>query len=282
MNAQQCCFTAAARSPAAPATEVPAGLVLRGLGVSYGSKAVVRDIDLAPLPTGCVVAMVGANGAGKSSTLRALAGLNPMSGQALLDGDDLAALDPATRARRVAYMPQSLPQASSLTVYESVLSAVRTACPQLGTAVVHQRIETVLGDLGLRDLAMRPLLALSGGQRQMAGLAQLLVREPRLLLLDEPTSALDLRWQLCLMEALRRHVAGRQALCLMAVHDLNLAARFCSDMLVMAQGRLIARGAPGRILTPDLLRRAYGIAARVETCSLGTPLVIAERAFDPE
>ncbi|QDF98269.1 ABC transporter [Azoarcus sp. DD4] len=257
-------------------------LVLQGLGVAYGGRPVVREVDIDALPAGCIVALLGANGAGKSSTLRALAGLNPMSGRALLDGEDLARLTPAARARRVAYMPQSLPQATSLTVYESVLSAVRTACPQLAAAVVQQRIEDVLGDLGLRGLAMRTMESLSGGQRQMAGLAQLLVREPRLLLLDEPTSALDLRWQLCLMASLRRHVEQRQVLCLMAVHDLNLAARFCGEMLVMGQGRLIARGVPAEVLTPALLQQAYGIEARVESCSLGTPLVVAERALQPD
>ncbi|CAN5482380.1 ABC transporter ATP-binding protein [soil metagenome] len=257
-------------------------LVLQQFGVSYGASPVVRDIDVAALPEGRIVALAGANGAGKSSTLRALAGLCRMTGQALLDGEDIARLRPPARARLVAYMPQSLPQASSLTVYESVLSAVRTACPQLTPAVVHQRIEQVLHNLGLHALALRALDSLSGGQRQMAGLAQLLVRQPRLLLLDEPTSALDLRWQLCLMEALRQHLASHQALCLMAVHDLSLAARFCDDMLVLAQGRVLARGAPGQILNPALLRQAYGIAARVETCSLGTPIVVAEHALNPE
>ncbi|MDP3650487.1 MAG: ABC transporter ATP-binding protein [Rhodoferax sp.] len=257
-------------------------LVLQQLGVSYGAKVVLQGIDLAPLPAGRMVALAGANGAGKSSLLRALAGMCRMSGQALLDGEDLARLRPPARARRVAYMPQSLPQASSLTVYESVLSAVRIACPQWSAADTHQRIDQVLHSLGLHALGLRALDSLSGGQRQMAGLAQLLVRQPRLLLLDEPTSALDLRWQLCLMEALRHYLAKHQALCLMAVHDLNLAARFCDDMLLMAQGRVIARGEPGRILTPALLRQAYGIAARVESCSMGLPMVVAEHALDPE
>lgn len=257
-------------------------LVLQQFSVAYGGRAVVHGLDLAALPEGRIVALAGANGAGKSSTLRALAGLCRAQGRAQLDGADLARLPHATRARRVAYMPQSLPQASTLTVYESVLSAVRTACPQWTAAQAQTRIEQVLQDLGLLELALRALDTLSGGQRQMAGLAQLLARAPRLLLLDEPTSALDLRWQLCLMEALNRHVRRHQALCLMAVHDLGLAARYCPDMIMMAQGRLMARGAPAAILTPQLLRQAYGIEARVEPCSLGTPMVVAERALAPD
>jgi iron complex transport system ATP-binding protein len=174
---------------------------------------------------------------------------------------------------------QMTAQATALTVYESVLGTLRIACPQWSSQQAHQRTEVVLGDLDLVPLALRALGSLSGGQRQMAGLAQLLARAPRLLLLDEPTSALDLRWQLCLLQALRQHVATHNTLCIMAIHDLNLAARFCDYMLLMNEGRLLASGVPAEVLTPELLRTAYGVQARVETCSLGTPMVLAEQAI---
>lgn len=254
-------------------------LSLQKLRVAYGASVAVQGLDLALEHSGRVVALMGANGAGKSSTLRAIAGLSAMSGVAALDGHNLAQLSGAQRAQRVAYMPQSLPQATALTVYESVLGTLRIACPQLSNHQAHQRIETVLGDLGLVPLAMRALGSLSGGQRQMAGLAQLLARAPRLLLLDEPTSALDLRWQLCLLQALRQHVATHNTLCVMAIHDINLAARFCDHMLLMAEGRLLASGTPAQVLTPELLRNAYGVLARVETCSLGSTMVLAEQAI---
>nr|WP_315429895.1 ABC transporter ATP-binding protein [uncultured Albidiferax sp.] len=254
-------------------------LELKQLGVAYAGTRVVRGLDLVLPQAGQVVALVGANGAGKSSTLRAIAGLCAMSGQAWLDGDNLGALRPAQRTQRVAYMPQSLPQATGLTVYEAMLGTLHIARPQWSSSQVHQRIAAVLADLGLEPLAMRALGSLSGGQRQMAGLAQLLARAPRLLLLDEPTSALDLRWQLCLLQALRQHVATHNTLCLMAIHDLNLAARFCDHMLLLADGRLLASGSPGAVLTPELLRTAYGVQARVEACSLGSPMVLAEQAI---
>lgn len=254
-------------------------LELQQLSVSYGARTVLHSVDCVALHPGRLIALVGANGAGKSSLLRAIAGMTPMQGQVLLDGEPLNRMRVAARARKVAYMPQSLPQASSLTVYESVLAALRIACPHMAHEETHARVAGVLQDLGLGALSMRRLDILSGGQRQMAGLAQLLVRQPRLLLLDEPTSALDLRWQLCLLDTLASHVALRETICLMAMHDLNLATRFCHEMLVMAAGRLIARGEPAVILTPELLKQTYGIVARVETCSLGAPIVIAEQAL---
>lgn len=253
-------------------------LAVKGLGVCYGNTAVVRGVDWSAPQGGRVIALAGANGAGKSSTLRAIAGLCRMTGEVRLDGENLADLSLAQRARRVAYMPQSLPQATSLTVYESVLSTLRIACPHWSSAQVHTRIPEVLQALGLESLALRALSTLSGGQRQMAGLAQLLARSPRLLLLDEPTSALDVRWQLQLLHALRTHVATHQTLCVMAVHDLNLAARFCDEMLLLAKGQLLASGPPANVLTPALLHQAYGVEARVERCSRGMPVVLADAA----
>lgn len=253
-------------------------LQLKQVGVAYAGVPVVRGLDLVLPQAGQVIALAGANGAGKSSILRAIAGLSHMTGEVWLDGENLANLSLAQRARRVAYMPQSLPQATSLTVYESVLTTLRIACPHWSSARVHARIPEVLQALGLESLALRALATLSGGQRQMAGLAQLLARSPRLLLLDEPTSALDLRWQLQLLQALRTHVAANNTLCVMAVHDLNLAARFCDDMLLMAQGQLLASGQPLTVLTPEMLHRAYGVQARVERCSRGTPVVLADCA----
>lgn len=252
-------------------------LALQKLRVAYAGSVAVHGLDVALTQSGCVVALVGANGAGKSSTLRAIAGLCAASGEASLDGVNLSRLSMVQRAQCVAYMPQSLPQATALTMYESVLGALRIAYPQWSYQQTHERIETVLADLDLEPLAMRALGSLSGGQRQMAGLAQLLARAPRLLLLDEPTSALDLRWQLSLLKALRQYVARHNTLCIMAIHDLNLAARFCDHMLLMADGHLLASGPPVQVLTPELLRTAYGVEARVETCSLGTPMVLAER-----
>ena len=140
-------------------------------------------------------------------------------------------------------------------------------------------IARVFATLGLDALALRPLNELSGGQRQMIGLAQVLVRAPRLLLLDEPTSALDLRWQLQVLQAVRTLVSKGQTLAMIAVHDLNLALRFCDRIVVLGQGRVLASGRPADVLTPALLRTAYGVRARVERCALGHPIVLADEAI---
>jgi len=255
------------------------GLELRRLSAGYPRRPVLEGLDLERIAPGTLVALVGPNAVGKSTLLKAIAGLRPVRGQVLLDGTDLATLTPRERLRRVGYLPQALPQASSLVAYEALLSALRASRGDWSGAQREAAIARVFATLGLEALALRPLNELSGGQRQMIGLAQVLARAPRLLLLDEPTSALDLRWQLQVLQAVRAQVAEGRTLAVIAVHDLNLALRFCDRIVVLGQGRVLAAGHPAEVLTPALLQAAYGVRARVERCSLGHPLVLADEAI---
>lgn len=254
------------------------GLSLAGFSTGYGRRLVLDGIDLAPVAPGSLVAVLGANGAGKSTLLKALAGLRGAHGRAVLDGADLLALPVGRRARQVGYLPQSIPQASSLIAYEAVLSALRATDPLLPRVEAEGRIEEAFDALEVKPLALSKLGELSGGQRQMIGLAQVIVRRPRLMLLDEPTSALDLRWQLAVLQTVRALAAGQGAVGLVAIHDINLALRFCDRVLVLGGGRVLADGG-AEALTPEVLRRAYGIEGRVEACSQGHPLVVADRAL---
>ena len=117
--------------------------------------------------------------------------------------------------------------------------------------------------LGILHISDRMVCHMSGGQRQLVGVAQMLVREPQLLLLDEPTSALDLHHQVSLLTIIRNIVAESERQAVVAIHDLNLAARYCDELLVMKAGRVITHGEPLDVLTPELLQDVYGIEARV-------------------
>ncbi|MBD9392466.1 ABC transporter ATP-binding protein [Acidovorax sp. ACV01] len=255
------------------------GLTLEQLTAGYPGRAVLQGVDLPCVPAGTLVAVVGPNAVGKSTLLKAVAGLRPAQGRVLLEGTDLAMLAPRERLRRVGYLPQALPQSTSLVAYETWQSALRAGRSEWSTAQREAAIESVVAALGLQALALRRLDELSGGQRQMVGLAQVIVRAPRLLLLDEPTSALDLRWQLQVLQAVRAMVQQQGAIGLVAVHDLNLALRFCQHVLVLGGGTVLAAGEPAQVLTPALLQRAYGVEARVERCSKGNLLVLADAAL---
>lgn len=253
-------------------------LILEDVSVGYGRKPVLDHLDVGPLPAGSLVAVVGSNAVGKSTLLKAIAGLRESSGRILLGDTDLARLPLTRRVRLVGYLSQALPQPTSLVAYEAVTSAFRAVRGDLSAGEAERMVEAVFTALDLRALALRRLSEMSGGQRQMVGLAQVLVRKPPLLLLDEPTSALDLRWQLNVLETVRAITREDNAICLMAIHDINLALRFCDQLVVLGGGGVLAAGRPEMVMDATLLRRAYGVEGRVERCSRGFPIVLTDRA----
>ncbi|WP_127090551.1 ABC transporter ATP-binding protein [Aquabacter cavernae] len=252
------------------------------VSVGYGRREVVRGLSLAPLRGGCVTALVGPNAAGKSTLLRTIAGLLPMRGRVSLGAVDLAGLSRAERAARIGFMPQSLPGGVALTVMETVMGALRAggdAAPISGSEM-QTRAALALDDLGIGALALETLDKLSGGQRQLASLAQALVRRPDVLLLDEPTSALDLRHQVVVMSILRR-LAGEGRLVVAVLHDLALAARWADHVVVLSEGRCAAEGAPSQTISSAVLASVYGVEGRVETCSRGMLQIMVDGPLPP-
>lgn len=250
-------------------------LQITNLSSGYRGRSVLQQITLPSIAQGSLVALIGPNGVGKSTLVRSLAGLQPATGCLTLQGDDLGVLSSRERQRRIAYLPQTLPQATSLVVYEMLLGAAYLS-GEADQARITVAIASVADALGISSLMLRRLSELSGGQRQMVGLAQVLVRQAPLLLLDEPTSALDLRWQLNVLEVVRRYVRERQAIALVASHDLNLALRFADQVIMLAPGGDCRMGEPLQVVTPDSLQTCYGVRGRVETCSLGYPVVLVD------
>ncbi len=249
-------------------------LSINALCVCYGSRPVIHNLSLPPLPSGSLVALVGPNGAGKSTLLRALAGLEPMKGGLSLDGVEVTRLSFAERARRLSYMPQQLPPGIALGVLESIIVGLRVSGADNPPAIAFE----ALRQLGIEHLAERGLDALSGGQKQLVALAQLLARNPQVLLLDEPTSALDLHYQLRVMDAVRQRVQAQRLLAIAVLHDINLAARHADTLVMLSQGRVVACGTPQEVLQPALLAEVYGVHARVERCSQDRLQVLVDRA----
>ncbi|MGB8971211.1 MAG: ABC transporter ATP-binding protein, partial [Pseudomonas capeferrum] len=224
-------------------------LSIEHLCVAYGARQILHGVTLPALPAGSLVALVGPNGAGKSTLLRALAGLERMQGTLRLDGQDVTRLGFAERARRLAYMPQQLPPGLALGVLESIVAALRVG----GSDDLLGHAFEALRQLGIEGLAERSLDSLSGGQRQLVALAQLLARNPQVLLLDEPTSALDLHYQLRVMGAVRERVVAHRLLAVAVLHDINLAASQADCLVVLRDGRVVACGAPADVLKPAML-----------------------------
>ncbi len=259
---------------AATATE---GLTIEGVRAGYGATDILEELDLGPLRHGELTAFVGPNAAGKSTLLRAIAGLVRTSGSIRLDGDELTRLSAGRRARRVAFMPQTPPDRLHLTVLESVIGALMVGPTESGTEgrTPAEAALEALDRLGLRERAMDPLASLSGGQRQLVGLAQALVRRPTLLLLDEPTSALDLRLQVVVMQLLRAY-AREGNIVAVVIHDLSLAARWADRVVLLDEGEVVAAAPPAEALTAERLHQVYGVACRLERCTRGTLQVLVD------
>lgn len=253
-----------------------AALHVRNLSAGYHDRPVVQGLDLAPMAVGKVAALVGPNGAGKSTLLRAVAGLIPATGSARLGETELNALSIGARARHVAYMPQTLPQDVALTVLETVIAALEASPFASQPRRTAEAAMAVLERVGAADLAERRLDRLSGGQRQIAGLAQAMAREPKVLLLDEPTSALDLRHQLEVLTLARDYAREKEAVVVMVLHDLQAAARVSDHVVVLANGRLRIEGPPAEAITPQVLADVWQVRARVEPCAQGQLQVMVD------
>lgn len=231
---------------------------------SDGGKplAILRGVDF-EAAAGTFTGIVGPNGAGKTTLLRALAGFLPVKGRVLLDGRDIATLPPRKLARRIAYMHQDTAVPFDFTAAQV---AAMGRSPFIGAFAVPSpadpRVIRAMERAGCAELAGRPVSRLSGGERQRVMLARALAQETPCLLLDEPTASLDIR-HACQVFRLCREEAGRGALVAAVLHDLRQAARFCDRLVLMKEGRVLAAGAPGEVLTPAGLREAYGVRAAV-------------------
>ncbi|MFD9611226.1 ABC transporter ATP-binding protein [Streptomyces sp. NPDC059083] len=245
-------------------TGVPAGRTgLRADGVSRtaGGALVLDDVTLAPR-SGALTGLLGPNGSGKSTLLRVLAGvLAPDTGVVTLDGDRLGAVARRAVARRVAVVEQHADTQVDLTVAEAVrLGRVpHRRAWSASTAADEEAVRSALARTGLTGLAARSWHTLSGGERQRVQIARALAQEPRELLLDEPTNHLDVRHQLDLMAL----VAGLRLTCVMALHDLNLAALYCDHVVVLHEGGVVAAGPVEEVLTERLIADVYGVRAAV-------------------
>ncbi|MFV0476529.1 MAG: ABC transporter ATP-binding protein [Parahaliea sp.] len=251
------------------------GLSIDRLGVDYGRQHVLCELSIRALPRGRVTMLLGPNGSGKSTLLNALAGLVSARGEVWLNGDRLHALSFARRAEKVVLLPQVLPRGIRLRVLEAVIVA---QCASINTCAQQSKAQaiTILEQLEISHLALHFLDQLSGGQRQLVGLAQSLVRQPSLLLLDEPLSALDLNYQFHVMNLIERETRVRNTVTLMVVHDINLALRHAGHVLLLNNGRLVAEGAPEAVINTRNLADVYGVRANIERCSQGRPQMIVQ------
>ena len=237
-------------------------LTLDGLGVRMRGRDILADVGLTIEP-GEFVGLIGPNGAGKTTLMRAALGLVPSTGQS-----SLAAMPPGARARAAAWMPQAREIAWPVTV-ETLVMLGRV--PHLGAGQRASEADRTARDaaidrMGLDGLRHRAATRLSGGEAARALIARALAQETPLLMADEPTAGLDPAHQISTMQTFAALADGGKS-CLVSLHDLGLAVRHCTRLILIAPGKegapggIVADGAPGAVLTPDRLDHVFGIEA---------------------
>lgn len=234
------------------------------LSVAFQEKEVLKSVSV-NFKGGQMVSVIGPNGTGKTTLVKAIAKLNRYAGSILIYDKDQTLID----KNQIAYVPQMASTQTELTVFEMVLLG-RVKDLSWRVETIHlDAVSSILNKLGLSDLSTRPFSKLSGGQRQMVIMAQALVSNPKVLLLDEPTSALDLRHQLQVLEVARQYCKETGGITVVVLHDLGLAARYSDEMILLNGGYAVKKGRPEDVLDIKLLERAYQVEVDVSTNNSG-------------
>ena len=234
-------------------------LVAADLKVRLGVRQVLDGVSVAFEP-GCVNVIIGPNGAGKSTLLACLAGLRrPDAGGVTLNGASVTAIPLRQRAQRLALLPQQTEIAWPIDVRTLVgLGRIPHQGPFGARAEDHAAVDRALLATGLEDMAARKAPTLSGGERSRALIARALAGAPDWILADEPMTGLDPRHALDAADLFRR-LAGEGMGVILTLHDLNLAARMADRVVVIREGQVMADGAAGDVVNPDVINRVYGI-----------------------
>lgn len=234
---------------------------LDGLSFSAEGRVILQPLTL-QLSQSKIYGLVGPNGSGKSTLIKMLARQQSASnGSARFLGQQISTWRDRDYARSVAYMPQFTPPAEGMTVRELVALGRFPWHGALGRFSEEDRakVAEALHDTDLEQFRDRLVDTLSGGERQRVWLAMMIAQDTRCLLLDEPTSALDIAHQVDMLDLVRRLSRARSISAVIVLHDVNMAARFCDEILAIREGKLVARGAPAEIMSGEVLGNIYGI-----------------------
>jgi iron complex transport system ATP-binding protein len=237
-------------------------IAIKGLSFSYNGSEVLEDLDL-DIGDSEVLGLVGPNGSGKTTLIKCIDRILKPKGSILIDGHEIEALNRQELARFIGYVPQSSSTLLDITVFDTILMGRRPHMSWRVNPADIDKVAEMIELLHLGNLAMKDFSDLSGGQKQKVLIARALCQDPSVLLLDEPTSNLDMKHQLEVMEIIADLARLKNVSAVMALHDLNLAARFVDKLVILKGGRIYAAGRPNDLLNAQNIRDVYGVEAIV-------------------
>lgn len=237
-------------------------LSVQSLTWAVANRTLLNNIQFS-LTKGKMLGIIGPNGAGKSSLLRCLYRyIKPQSGDIFLNGIDSKNISNKAFAQKVAVVLQDMPFQAEISTYQLVSMGL---APHKGifefiSNAERQKITAALTQVGLQNKADYLFDHLSGGEKQRALIARAIVQQPELLILDEPTNHLDIRYQIQILELVKK--LGISVIA--SIHDLNLASAFCDKLLLLNQGNIIAKGTPSEVLTEKRLSQVFGVCSKIQ------------------
>jgi iron complex transport system ATP-binding protein len=239
-------------------------ITIQEVTFSYQSTPSLTKVSL-ELHDAEILGMVGPNGSGKTTLLKCINKiLEPKQGNILIGAQTIKKMSRLDVAKHIGYVPQnSVGNPDTLPVFEIVLMGRRPHINWQSNEKDHQKVWAALKILNIEHIAMRNFYELSGGEQQRVLIARSLAQEAKVLLLDEPTSNLDIRHQLEVMELTRKLVKNEKLAAAIAIHDLNLAARFCDKIVMMKDGKIYAAGDANSVLTTENIRLVYGVEVAI-------------------
>jgi len=251
-------------------------LKVKNVEFSYASVPILKDICI-ELAASEMLGVVGPNGAGKSTLLRCIDRiLKPQRGSILLDEREIKKMNMLELAKKLGYIPQSTSQVFPATVFDTVLLGRRPHVGWRSGEKDRKKVLKALQMLKIEKFAMRDINELSGGQQQKVFIARALTQEQDVLLFDEPTSNLDIKHQLEVMDIIKSIVREKGIAAIMAIHDLNLASRYADRIIMMNGGTIFDAGDAVSVLTPENIKRVYGVEAEVNN-NHGRPYIVPIR-----
>ncbi|MDR3271659.1 MAG: ABC transporter ATP-binding protein [Peptococcaceae bacterium] len=246
---------------------------LRAENVNYRYASGFQITDICARFGGKITAIIGPNGSGKSTLIKCLANQVNWSGDLYYDDKRIRRSDKDFYLSNLSYLPQTSLMGASVTVFEAILLGLLNELTMFVTKAQERRVEDVINALELGGVAHMGVDELSGGQLQMALLAQAIIKEPKILMLDEPLNHLDVHKKFAFLNCIAKLTAEKEMVAIIVLHDINLAARYADSVVVMQRGAVYAQGKAGDVITKDTLCEVYAVDCELHRSREGRPVV---------
>ena len=227
---------------------------------NYGSKIVLKNINL-KVNKGELLAILGPNGAGKTTLLKCILGIKSYKGKIIFEGKDLSKISERKKAEIISYLPQYIPIIFPITIFENTLLG---RLPYFWISPKKEDFEIVnkiLKDLNLIEFSNRYIDEISGGERQRAHIARIFAQNSKIMLFDEPIANLDLKYQLEIMELIRKITKEKNIITIIAIHEVNLAFKYADRIILLNNGEIICEGNPNEII--NMINKVYEINGEI-------------------